>query len=110
MKNSIQEKIRNVFALLQNKKVLLPKGIEREFALDDQNGHYQLLNIGWQGSRYTHSVLLHLQSKDDFIWVQIDNTEYEIVDKLLEQGVPEDRIVLGFQAPLQRLLVVLQQV
>ena len=97
-----QKAVHQVFDALKAKRVLLPAGIERQFLIDDQNGHYQLQNIGWQNSRYTHSTLVHVDIKNDFVWVQVDNTEYNIVDSLLEQGVPENRIVLGFQAPFQR--------
>jgi XisI protein len=97
-----QKAIHQVFDALKTKQVLLPAGIERQFLMDDQNGHYQLQNIGWQNSRYTHGTLVHVDIKNDFVWVQVDNTEYNIVDSLLEQGVPENRIVLGFQVPFQR--------
>jgi hypothetical protein len=100
--NKLQKAVRYVFDTLQAKQVLLPKGIERQFLVDDQNGHYQLQNIGWSDSRFTHSTLVQIDIKNDFVWVQVDNTEYNIVDMLLEQGVPENRIVLGFQAPFQR--------
>jgi XisI protein len=97
-----QKAVHRVLEALAAKTVLTPAGIERQFLVDDHNGHYQLLNIGWHGSRHTHSILVQIDIKGDFVWVQADNTEYNIVDALLEQGVPQNRIVLGFQAPYKR--------
>ncbi len=97
-----QKAVHRVFADLKARKALTPPGIERQFLMDDQNGHYQLLNIGWHGSRHIHSILVQLDIKGDFVWVQADNTEYNIVDALLAEGVPQNRIVLGFQAPYKR--------
>ena len=97
-----QEAVHHVFDALKAQQVLTPAGIERQFLMDDHNGHYQLLNIGWHGSRHAHSILVQVDIKGDFVWVQADNTEYNIVDALLEQGVPQNRIVLGFHAPCKR--------
>jgi hypothetical protein len=99
-----QKAVHCVFGALKARQVLTPMGIERQFLMDDQNGHYQLLNVGWHGSQHTHSILVQIDVKGDFVWIQADNTEYNIVDALLEQGVPQNRIVLGFQAPYKRAL------
>ncbi len=82
----LQKAIHQVFNVLKAKQVLLPTGIERQFLLDDQNGHYQLQNIGWQNSRYTHSTLVHVDIKNDFVWVQVDNPSASISEIALEVG------------------------
>jgi hypothetical protein len=97
-----QKAVHRVFENLKARNVLLPSGVERQFVTDDRNGHYQLLNIGWEGQRHVHSILVQIDIKGDFVWVQADNTEYNIVDALLAEGVPQNRIVLGFQAPYKR--------
>jgi XisI protein len=97
-----QHAVHAVFDKLKARQVLLPPGIERQLVLDDHNGHYQLLNIGWQGNRHTHAILVRIDIKGNLIWVQADNTEYGIVDELLNQGVLAEQIVLGFQAPYKR--------
>ena len=40
---------------------------------------------------------LHLDIKDDRIWIQYDGTEEGIATELVRQGVPRERIVLGFR-------------
>ena len=97
-----QQAVQRVFSDLETQNVLLPAGIERQILMDDRNGHYQLLNIGWYGSRHAHSILVQVDIKGDFVWVHADSTKYNIVDALLEQGVPRNRIVLGFHAPHER--------
>jgi hypothetical protein len=100
--NPLQKAVHAVFQTLQAKNVMLPRGIERQFVLDEVHGHYQLLNLGWTDSSFVHSTLVHIDIKDNLIWVQVDNTEYNIVDELLELGIPQHQIVLGFQSPFQR--------
>jgi hypothetical protein len=100
--DSFQRAVHAVFDKLKARQVLLPPGIERQLVLDEQNGHYPLLNIGWQGNRHTHAVLVQIDIKGELIWVQADNTEYGIADKLLNQGILSEQIVLGFQVPYKR--------
>lgn len=60
---------------------------------------YLMLKRKWQGKRYLHSTMIHLDVIDEKIWVQQDNTEEGIATTLLEYGVPREDIVLGFRAP-----------
>jgi hypothetical protein len=63
---------------------------------------YQLVKHGWEhGKRYFYSVV-YVEIKDDLVWVQDDNTEVGIANMLLEHGVPQNQIVLGFQPPEYR--------
>jgi hypothetical protein len=49
-------------------------------------------------------VIIHLDIKDDKIWIQRDGTEIGIANQLIAAGVPKQDIVLGFQAPYKRSL------
>ena len=40
---------------------------------------------------------------DGKIWLQQNNTDILIADELIENGIPKDKIVLGFIAPSERL-------
>lgn len=70
--------------------------------IDDKNGHYLLLRIGWDGMKRKYSTLLHLDIKNEKIWIQEDYTEEGIATDLLELGVTKEDIVLAFQAPIKR--------
>ncbi len=54
--------------------------------------------MGWRRNGLRdYGCLLHLDIKDNKIWIQYDGTEDGIAYELLELGVPKDDIVLGFQ-------------
>ena len=48
------------------------------------------------GKKRVHGCLLHVEIIDGKIWIQRDGTEDGIADKLVEAGIPRNRIVLGF--------------
>ncbi len=97
-----KQAIHHVFETLKSHHALMPTGIERQFILDDENGHYQILDVGWESQKFIHDIMVHIDIKQDFIWLQADNTDYGIAEALLEQGIPKNRIVLGFHAPFKR--------
>jgi hypothetical protein len=77
-------------------------GVEAKTVFDHNNHRYQLLKHGWQGmKRYFYNVVF-VDIKDGLIWIQDDNTEFGIANRLLEHGVSRDQIVLGFQPPQYR--------
>ncbi len=76
--------------------------IEEQVVIDDRNGHYLMLNVGWDELHRTHGVVVHIDIKGDFVWVQRDNTDSNIVRALLDQGIAKNRIVMGFHAPFKR--------
>lgn len=47
-------------------------------------------------------MMLHVNIKDEKIWIQHDGTERGITNDLLELGVPKHDIVLAFQSPARR--------
>ena len=97
-----QPAIHAVFKKLQDYQTLMPEGLKREFIVDDLGGHYQILDVGWENQKPIRDIMVHIDLKNDFVWVQADNTDHGIVDALLELGVPQNRIVLGFHAPYKR--------
>ncbi len=77
--------------------------VENRVIADLQNNSFQLLRIGWQGERFMFSVVFHFDIKDGKVWFQRNITEREVVDKLVEMGIPEEDIILGFQPPYARI-------
>lgn len=76
--------------------------VENYVVADREHNHFQLLRIGWQGPQYIFSVVLHFEIKNGKVWFQRNTTEMDIVDVLMERGVPREDIVLGFRAPYIR--------
>ncbi|HMQ46936.1 MAG TPA: XisI protein [Saprospiraceae bacterium] len=76
--------------------------INRRIIADLENNSFQLLAVGWNGSHYIFSPIFHFDIINDKIWMQCNNTEWEVVDYLMEHGVDKKDIVLGFVAPQAR--------
>ena len=71
--------------------------IEVEFIIDSQKGHYEIMHIGWDGSRRVHGSILHIDVIDDKVWVQHDGTSPGVALDLVAAGIPKEAIVLGFR-------------
>ncbi|MBD2255579.1 XisI protein [Nostoc parmelioides] len=76
--------------------------IEQQLIFDTVNDHYQLMYVGWKNRRRYHGCVLHLDIKDNKIWIQHDGTEIGVADELVKLGVPKEDIVLAFHEPLVR--------
>lgn len=46
--------------------------------------------------------MIHLDIKDEKIWIQRNMTDIQIAEELTEMGVPKEDIVLGLQPFYQR--------
>jgi hypothetical protein len=46
--------------------------------------------------------VLHLDIKNDKIWIQHNGTELDIAQELVKLGIPKEWIVLGFQSAYKR--------
>jgi hypothetical protein len=73
--------------------------VQIEVVLDPTNDHYELIYAGWNGPYRIHGSVLHLDIRDGKIWIQHDGTEEGVAEKLVEAGIPRDRIVLAFKPP-----------
>jgi hypothetical protein len=78
--------------------------LEIEAIFDEQRGHYQVVTFGWEGKKYVHYCLIHIDLKLDKIWIRWNMTEKDIAEELVELGVPKQDIVIGFHPPLMRKL------
>jgi hypothetical protein len=76
--------------------------IEEQLIIDTERDHYQILTIGYESGKRVYYPIFHLDIKDGKIWVQEDATDYDLVGKLEERGVPKSAIVLAFHAPGKR--------
>ena len=76
--------------------------IEVELILDTERDHYQLVHAGWSNRRRVYGCTIHIDLKDDKIWIQNDGTEVGIANVLVERGVSPQDIVLAYHAPYLR--------
>lgn len=78
--------------------------LEEQLILDKEHNHYQLLTIGWEGTRRVYYPVFHIDIKDGKIWIQEDATDFDFVGELERRGVVKSDIVLAFYSPSKRLL------
>jgi hypothetical protein len=71
--------------------------IEMETLFDTEQNRYQLLAIGWNQDKRIYGCSMHLDIKAGKIWIQANNTEVDIAEALVAQGVPKEDIVIGLQ-------------
>lgn len=76
--------------------------IESIPVFDDQSNQYFLVDFGWDRTGRVHSVVLHLQLKNNKIWIERDGTEEGIANHLVVAGIPKEDIVLAFYRPERR--------
>lgn len=77
---------------------------EYQVLVDTKHHHYQLLSLGWQHNKHYCNIILHLDIKSESkIWLQANNTDWNIAETLQENGVPKSDIVLGTIAPHLRM-------
>jgi XisI protein len=77
-------------------------GSETYTIFDVQGDHYQVVSVGWEDGSRMYGCLIHVDVKDEKIWIQYDGTEYAIANELVDLGVPSKDIVLAYQAPYAR--------
>jgi XisI protein len=73
--------------------------VQYRILADYNNNSFQLLANGWNGKHYVLGPLFHFDIINNKIWMQCNNTEREVVDELMADGVLAQEIVLGFVPP-----------
>ena len=73
--------------------------IEKQMVFDRERDHYQIVNNGWRNGERIYGCSIHIDLKNDEIWIQQNMTETDLTQKLIERGVPKSDIVLGLVAP-----------
>ncbi len=76
--------------------------IETIPVFDTVHDHYLLVHLGWDQTGRVHSIPMHFRIKGGKIWAEWDGTDEELVQQLLDAGVPKEDIVLAFYHPEHR--------
>jgi hypothetical protein len=69
---------------------------------DTVKDHFLLVDIGWDRNGRAHDIIVHFRILNGKIWVEWDGTNLELVQQLLDAGVPKEDIVLAFYRPERR--------
>ena len=46
-----------------------------------------MIAVGWDGKQRIYGCSLHLDLKDGKIWIQVNNTELDIAQELVNRGI-----------------------
>lgn len=76
--------------------------IEIQTVFDIEHDHYQVVAIGWNKKERIYGCSIHIDIKDEKIWIQVNNTELDVAQDLVEKGISKTEIVIGFQPPYLR--------
>jgi hypothetical protein len=76
--------------------------IEMQTVIDRERNHYQLMTVGWNKYHRIRGCVIHVDIKNNKIWIQHDGTKHGIANEFVEKGVPKDDIVLAFHPPYKR--------
>ena len=76
--------------------------IETQLLFDTERDHYQILKTGWRELERTYGISIHIDIKNEKIWIQRNATDLLIAEELVERGIPKEDIVLAFHAPYKR--------
>ena len=75
---------------------------EVETIFDTQRNHSQIVHFGWHHQRWVHQCIMHLDIRNEKVWIFKNSTEHDIAADLVELGVPKQDIVIGFYPPFMR--------
>lgn len=81
---------------------ILGGDLESQTVFDLVKDRYLLIDLGWNGHRRIYNCVLHLEIKEEKIWIQRNQTDTLIADKLIAKGVAPYDIILGLQPPYVR--------
>lgn len=88
--------------LKQYATITVGEGTVVELITDRSGGHYLVMFIGWRDEVQVYGSLIHIDIKENQIWIQLDGTQSGIAQQLVEAGVPKSDIVLGYRSPIVR--------
>ena len=79
-----------------------PDGVEMLLAFDRDRDQYLWFQVGWTPEERVRGISVHIQIKNNKIYIEEDWTEEGIATELLREGVPKEDIVLAFHSPETR--------
>ena len=72
---------------------------EVQLIFDSKRDRYLLVHLGWEEEFRMYGCIVHIDIRDEKIWIQRDFTEEGVATELEELGVPKSDIILAFHPP-----------
>jgi hypothetical protein len=76
--------------------------IEKQLIFDTERDRYLIVYVGWEDEKQIYGCPIHIDIKEEKIWIERDFTEAGVANDLVELGVPKTDIVLAFRSPFVR--------
>ena len=76
--------------------------LETEVIFDKERDRFLLIDLGWKEHQRIYNCVIHLEIRDNKIWIQRNQTDRPIADTLISMGVAKEDIILGLQPPYIR--------
>jgi ribosomal protein S4E len=70
--------------------------IRLDTVFDDEQGHYALMQVGWDRGRRVRGNLIYITLHDGQVWIEYDGMEQGITQDLVKGGIAPERIKLAF--------------
>lgn len=90
------------FIIEQSQGKILGGDIETEVIFDEKRERFLLIDLGWNQHQRIYNCVIHLEIREQKIWIQRNQTDRPIADVLISMGVAKEDIVLGLQPPSVR--------
>jgi XisI protein len=94
--------ILRTFLMEYSKTKPINSDIETQVLFDTEHDHYQIVDLGWDGHNRIYSSQIHLDIRNEKVWIQRNQTDELIAEELVLMGVAREDIVLGLQPPYAR--------
>ena len=76
--------------------------VEVQTVFDTVFHRYSLFNVGWINENRVFGCVLHMEIKQDKVWIHWDGTEDGFITYLEEHNVPPSQIVQAWLPPQMR--------
>jgi len=70
--------------------------IRLDSVFDEIGDRYALMQVGWDRGRRVRGNLIYITLQDGKVYIEYDGMERGITQDLIEQGIPQNDIVLAF--------------
>ena len=87
------------FIIEQSQGKILGGDIETEVIFDEKRERFLLIDLGWNQHQRIYNCVIHLEIREQKIWIQRNQTDRPIADVLISMGVVKEDIILGLQPP-----------
>ena len=76
--------------------------IRAHLLINEQKTDFILIEMGWLKKLFVHTVVFHIEIKNNKIWIYEDKTDIDVANILVQAGIEKSNIVLGFLSPTLR--------